>query len=127
MELGRYLRVSKTLVSFATSELLDYQVIQVAGQGTGRTMFYRANPDIAGVILNVLRNRELPLLGEIGARFARLEKKPPTGPFGIEPGRQIELGLLIGAAQIALVALLQDTQSPGDLSVQFRKLAEALG
>ena len=54
IELSRYLKVSKTLMSFSISVLRKYRVIQDAGKGIKRTQYFEANPDISSVILNVL-------------------------------------------------------------------------
>ena len=66
VDLARRLKVSKTLLSFAIADLLKYRVIEEAGKGIKRTTYYRANPDVSGVILEVLRNRELVLMRKIG-------------------------------------------------------------
>jgi DNA-binding transcriptional regulator GbsR (MarR family) len=63
------LKVSKALMSFSIRDLLEYEVIQETSKGKHGTVFYRANPDLSGVILNVLRTRERRMLSRAHASF----------------------------------------------------------
>lgn len=62
-ELMGRLKVSKGLMSIAIRDLIEFQVIEEAYVGKHGTVFYKANQDLMGVISNVLRTREVPMLG----------------------------------------------------------------
>ncbi|MFN8944090.1 MAG: GbsR/MarR family transcriptional regulator, partial [Pseudobdellovibrionaceae bacterium] len=48
--LVKRLGVSKALVSLAIKDLVQYDVIQVVGQGEKRTILFQSNPDLISVI-----------------------------------------------------------------------------
>lgn len=64
IELMERLGVSKGLMSLALRDLLEYHVIISDHVGKHGSVYYRANPDLVGVITNVLRTRELIMLNE---------------------------------------------------------------
>ena len=66
-DLTERLGISKALVSMSIADLLEYDVIQKAGTGERGTWIYQANPDVIGVVTNVLRKRERRMLGRIAA------------------------------------------------------------
>lgn len=76
-QLMERLKISKALVSMSLSDLLEYEVVQIAGKSERSTVTYRINPHITTVITNVLRKRERRLLCRIAAA-ARLLKDLPT-------------------------------------------------
>lgn len=59
------LQISKALVSMSISDLMDYDVVQVAGKSSRGTVTYRANPNVTSVVLGVVRKRERRLLSRI--------------------------------------------------------------
>lgn len=69
-ELIRRLKISKALVSLTLKDLLHYQVVFEVGKSDRGTLLYRANQNIAGVIVNVLKNRERVLFNELRAAHA---------------------------------------------------------
>lgn len=72
--LMKRLKVSKGLMSIAVRDLLEYDVIRPAKSGRHGTVFYEANPDLQGVIANVLRMRETVMLGATLQAADRLSK-----------------------------------------------------
>jgi DNA-binding transcriptional regulator GbsR (MarR family) len=59
------LQISKALVSMSISDLMDYDVVHVAGKSCRGTVTYCANPNVTSVVLGVLRKRERRLLSRI--------------------------------------------------------------
>jgi DNA-binding transcriptional regulator GbsR (MarR family) len=131
VELCRRLKVSKTLLSFSIADLLKYEVIQEAGKGPRRTVYYRANPNVAWVILNVLRAREKKMMSDIYGKFLALEKTVDSSAFtqaSLSPERVRELGGMIQVATLVLEAVLStasDMDSDG-LTQKFGAIATAL-
>ena len=121
IELSRQLKVSKTLLSFSMAELLKYQVIQESGKGVKRTVYFRANPDLTAVILNVLKTREKPMMEEIHSACQQLQEKVGQSDydFKINPHQLQDLGKFITAAQDALGFLMQRTGADFTLLSQF--------
>lgn len=74
----RRLDVSKALMSMSLAELLDHEVIQVAGKSENGTTTYTANPDITHTILTILRKRERRML----TRVSSAAKTLPHGGQG---------------------------------------------
>lgn len=70
--LVKRLRVSKALVSFSIHDLLEYNVIREVARGRGRTVLFEANPDLTGIILNVLKLRERKMMTRITAAADQL-------------------------------------------------------
>jgi DNA-binding transcriptional regulator GbsR (MarR family) len=108
-ELIERLGISKALVSMSISDLLDHEVIQVAGKGPRSTVTYRANPDITTVISNILRKRERRMLGRISSA-ARLLKDLPEGDRGsvkLSCARLQMLNKMVHSAEGTLDAILQ--------------------
>lgn len=54
-------------MSMSLAELLDHEVIEVAGKSPGGTTTYKANPDITHTILTVLRKRERRMLSRVSS------------------------------------------------------------
>jgi DNA-binding transcriptional regulator GbsR (MarR family) len=128
IEMSRKLKVSKTLLSFSISELLEYDVIQEAGKGVKRTVYFKANPNLTSVILNVLRKRESPLMGEIYSCFQRFEQLVPQidAEFKLDFDRTQKMGEFIFSAQEALQSLILHTNPNSELMGQFLLIGSVL-
>lgn len=68
------LGVSKALVSGAINELLKYELIERVGQVKHGGITYRSSNDLAQVVKNVIRQRELVLLSKIEENLKDLSK-----------------------------------------------------
>lgn len=101
----RRLDVSKALMSMSLAELLDHDVIQVAGKSSNGTTTYMANPDITHTILSVLRKRERRMLN----RASSAAKSLPIaaeGEVNLNPDRVESLKAMIQTAEQTLDCLL---------------------
>lgn len=67
------LSVSKALISISLKDLFDYEVIIEKGLSAEGTRLYGANPNLQGVISQVLRQREKIMMGKIQAAFGQLK------------------------------------------------------
>lgn len=97
------LDVSKALMSMSLAELLDHDVIQIAGKGSTTT--YSANPDITHTIMAVLRKRERRMLNRVSSAAKTL----PLGAVGevrLNPERVQSLQSMIETAEMTLECLL---------------------
>ena len=72
-ELTRSLKVSKALVSPALKELLKHKLI-FEQRIDAKTKAYTANPDVLGVIRNVLVRREAQLIKKNTKKFSNSKK-----------------------------------------------------
>ncbi len=72
--LAKALGVSKASISLAIQELLFYEVIQTVAKGQRRTLYYRSHPDMAQVIINILKNRELPMIQKSALSIEEIKK-----------------------------------------------------
>ena len=128
VELSRRLGVSKTLMSFSIAELLEYEVIEPVGKGVKRTLFFRANPQITTVILNVLRRRERPMMSEIESAFLRLQDAPGASSAALQVDQlQLDrLGEWIHAGKSALDHLVLKSDEESHLMRQFLLIAAVL-
>ncbi len=128
IEISRKLKVSKTLLSFSIAELLKFNVILEAGRGEKRTVYFTVNPNITEVILNVLRKREKPMLGEIYSNYERVKQLAhqidPT--FKLEMDRLKKMGEFILSAQEVLQSLILNTEPDCELIAQFFLIASVL-
>jgi DNA-binding transcriptional regulator GbsR (MarR family) len=108
-ELIERLGISKALVSMTISDLLDYDVIQVAGKGPRSTVTYRANPDVTTVISNILRKRERRMLGRVSSAARQLKDLPEDarGSVKLSCARLETLTDMVRSAETALDAMLQ--------------------
>lgn len=103
--LMKRLEVSKALMSMSLAELLDHDVIQVAGKSESGTTTYKANPDIIHVILTILRKRERRMLSRTASAAKILSNiNEPETP--LNPGRVKALQSMIGQAEDTLDCLL---------------------
>jgi DNA-binding transcriptional regulator GbsR (MarR family) len=128
VELSRKLQVSKALMSFSIAELLEYEVIKPVGKGIKRTLFFRANPHITSVILNVLRRRERPMMSEIESAFFRLQshQSASLSSIQVDPEQLKSLGEWIQAGKSALDHLVLQTNEDSQLIHQFLLIASVL-
>ncbi len=133
VQLARVLRVSKTLLSFSVSELLAYDVIQEAGRGPKRTIYFRANPDISTVIFNVIQVRERPMMSEIhkaveGLRAKQVKRfETVSQDLQVSQAQLESLGALVDGAQGILDSIGWSSLSPQALAMQFLIVSAALG
>jgi DNA-binding transcriptional regulator GbsR (MarR family) len=106
--LVRRLRVSKALVSLASRDLLNYNVIRVVGQGERGRIFFESNPDLIKVISSVLRMRERKLLAQIGSSHKNLQKAKAAHPecANLDETKIQKLGEMIRNAEDTLDALI---------------------
>jgi DNA-binding transcriptional regulator GbsR (MarR family) len=79
-ELAKALGLSKATVSLAIKELLFYEVIEATSRGTRNTIYYRSNPDIEQVIVNVLKNRELKLIEKAAQSLRKVQETERLTP-----------------------------------------------
>lgn len=75
-DLAQRLNVSKALISPALQELQDYKLILCQAED-GKTKRYSANPNVFGVIKEILLEREVKLLTKIEANFQTLKASEP--------------------------------------------------
>lgn len=132
-QVARALKVSKTLLSFSITELLEYSVIQEAGRGVKRTVYFRANPNINSVIANVLQLREKKLIEKIEESVEKLssslDQNRATERRALDVSRQQAQKLLelVRAARLVLSSIQWENLEPEDLAVQFMIISAALG
>lgn len=103
VQLMRKLGVSKALVSPGLSELVKLKLI-FSYQVDGRTKTYTANPDVFGVIREVLKTREQNLITKAKKSFDELNEKISAAGsnYGIEETRLKNVGEMIVAATVAI-------------------------
>lgn len=99
------LGVSKALISMSLSDLMDYDVIQIAGKSERGTITYKANPNVVTVVMGVLRKRERKLLSRIAGATKVLESRR-TLP-GLNPERLKSLHEMVLTAEESLDTILQ--------------------
>lgn len=106
--LVKRLRVSKALISLAIKDLLDFEVIQIAGQGSRRKTLYQSHPDLIYVISQVLIAREKKLLEEIRNKQTELNTllKNSKENLDICPEKMGELEDMVSSAQEMLQCLV---------------------
>lgn len=125
-DLSQLLKVSKTLLSFAMEDLLNYQVIIEDKKGLKRTIYYKANPNLTQVITGVLKKRELQMLQEIMNLHHWVDKSKNSQLPTIDPDKLDELKNWIQSAQDALQALILFSGDENTLADQFHNLEACL-
>lgn len=102
------LRVSKALVSLALKDLIDFEVIRVAGKGARRKTLYQSHPDLIYVISRVLIAREQRLLEEIMTKQCEVNAliKASKENLDICPEKMCELEDMVSSAQEMLKCLV---------------------
>lgn len=108
IELMARLGVSKGLMSIAIRDLLEYEVIKSDHTGRHGTTFYLANPDLLGVITNVLRKRESTMLTEAFETVESIQnlKAAELERAGISAEKMKQIANLTESAQALLGAFL---------------------
>lgn len=103
------LGISKALVSMSISDLIDYDVIQIAGKSGRGTTLYKANQDVTTVITNVLRKRERRLLSRISSASRLLKDLPEDarGTVRLNSTRIQSLLEMVRAAELTMDGMLQ--------------------
>ena len=111
--LVKRLDVSKALVSLAIKDLVQYDVIQVVGQGEKRTILFQSNPNLIGVITSVLRMRERKMLSQIMSSWKNLTKanEQDAEQTTVNPEALEELGEMIDTAEQMLDLLIKSQMS----------------
>jgi len=107
-QLCRALEVSKALVSPALAELEEYDLVRQVESTDGRAKRYVANPDVYGVIKNVLRNREMSLLSRAEGEVTYVLRRMATDAVladAVVPERLLALQSMIAAGNGALALL----------------------
>ena len=99
-ELTRSLKVSKALVSPALKELLKHKLI-FEQRIDAKTKAYTANPDVLGVIRNVLLRREAQLIKKAQKNFQILKSSLSNQNTIIDTKRLHELESIISVGSMA--------------------------
>ena len=119
------LGVSKALVSMSIADLIEYDVIQISGKNHRGNNCYCSNPNLLGVILNVLRKRERRMLARLSSATRLLESLPQElnakRELSISAKRIGLLDEMVRTAESALDAFLQ--LQPAHFE-SFRKFSE---
>ncbi|MEZ4871426.1 MAG: hypothetical protein R2827_04095 [Bdellovibrionales bacterium] len=118
--LMKHLGVSKSLVSMSIKELMSYRVI-LESAAKKSTVHYEANPDISGVITDVLLAREAKMLLNIKSSCELVHRLPQSklSPFASQ--RRVEkLTKMVSVADSALKTLITFKQ------LNFKELSKTL-
>ena len=102
------LQISKALVSMSISDLMEYDVVQVAGKSERGTVTYIANPNVTSVVLGVIRKRERRLLSHIAAatKVLKDQKKHGKSEVPLAQERVQQLHEMVRTAEMSLDAIL---------------------
>ncbi len=102
------LGISKALASMSLNDLLNYEVILVAGKSPKGTTTYVANTNTTSVILGVLRKRERRMLSHIWAAFKVLRdsSREDRKSVSVDQKNLRHLGEMIRTAEQSLEGLL---------------------
>lgn len=122
--LVKRLRVSKALVSFSIHDLLEYNVIREVARGRGRTVLFEANPDLTGIILNVLRLRERKMMTQMTAAAELLGRATPESleEMKVSPRKLSDMREMIGSAESVLDFVINSGAESRDLFRAFQAL-----
>ena len=106
--LVKRLQVSKALISLATKDLLQYDVIRIVGKGNRRKILLEANRNIRSVIANVIINREAKMLDSVmgHCRKTNMLSDKTKKELDIDDEKMQALQIFIGIAQISLAAIV---------------------
>lgn len=106
--LAKRLGVSKALVSLAVKDLLEYEVIRIAGPGKRRKILFESNPDQISVIIEVLKKRERKMLSQVKEACDQVKKNyPPQTEIHLDEERLEELTEMVETAQDFLENLIR--------------------
>ncbi len=111
-DLVERLQISKALVSMSISDLMEYDVIQVAGKSARGTITYIANPNVTSVVIGVLRKRERRMLSRIAAATKVLKDYKNHGggkdsSVHLASERVVSLHEMVVTAEDSMDAILQ--------------------
>lgn len=122
-EIVERLAISKALVSMSISELMEYDVIRVAGKSERGTVLYDCNPNISTVIATVLRKRERRLLARLSAATRQLAQLPREldGRCSVQQNRCQTLDRMVRTAESALDGILMFKDVSFGVWDQFNK------
>ncbi len=109
------LQISKALVSMSISDLMEYDVIQVAGKSARGTVTYIANPHVTSVVTGVLRMRERRLLSRISAATKLLKDHKAKGEIELSDDRVHTLHDMVRTAEMCMDTIL----SLGDVDFSY--------
>lgn len=118
-DLTKALKVSKALISPALKELVTYDLIEQVGSENDKTKRYRANPDVFGVIQQVLISREKEILQRVSAQFGILAKTKATT---LDSAKLKNLDEMISAANAFINRIVQ-IDSPDTLKFLAKLVA----
>ncbi len=104
--LVKRLKVSKALVSLAIKDLLQYQVIQLAGKGLKRTVYFESNPEVIKVIAQVLRSREQVMLKKLRSRINDFQQTQIEFQKGVDAQKMDALCEMVNTADDFLEILI---------------------
>jgi DNA-binding transcriptional regulator GbsR (MarR family) len=107
VEIGAALQVSKALVSPALKELMTEGLIKPAPSENSKIKRYQAVEDVTAVIRDVLKRREQPMLADAAAKYESVQAVAEESG-GIDSARLQFLGNMIGGANFALMALVNE-------------------
>lgn len=127
--LVKRLRVSKALVSFSIHDLLEYNVIREVARGRGRTVLFEANPDLTGIILNVLRLRERKMMTQVMAAAEHLGKATPEkmAEMKVSPRKLSDMREMVDSAQSVLDFVIGSGAESRDMFLAFKAMLPAKG
>lgn len=108
-ELARRLKLSKSLVSPALSELEGYRLIRRVDSGDEKTILFESEPEVNDVIKHVLKNRESKMLEKIVDNFGRFERQSGASEV-VDAARVKKLRQMIFSAQLMLAMMLEEDQ-----------------
>jgi DNA-binding transcriptional regulator GbsR (MarR family) len=103
------LKLSKAAVSLAIKDLSEYSVIEEVEKTRPSTRKYVSNPDLAAVILNVLRKREKHMLNEVmmAAKALSEHGKEELSKVNVAKDKLSQLKEMTQGAQLVLDQILK--------------------
>jgi DNA-binding transcriptional regulator GbsR (MarR family) len=122
--LVKRLRVSKALVSFSIHDLLEYNVIREVARGRGRTVLFEANPDLTGIILNVLRLRERKMMTQVKSAAELLARATPEmmAEMKVSPRKLSNMRDMVDSAQSVLDFVIGSGGESRDLFLALKAM-----
>lgn len=107
-ELCHKLKVSKTLLSFTMQDLLQHQLIIAVESPNLKAKYYKANPHVFEVIVDILRQRELKILESIQVSYDQLidEVNAKDEKMNLDKERLRFLGAMVINAKLFLDELI---------------------
>ncbi len=123
------LGISKALVSMSISDLMEYEVIEIAGRTPRGTVTYRSNSELLNVIMNVLRKRERRMLSRVSSAVRLLQGLPTPAAdeartVPVSQDRIEVLGKFVSSAENCLDAMLQLNPAHFEAFTEFCDIPE---